>query len=103
MNLFQTMPWEFIAQNDYIATVVTVLFVLYAGMVGPQLPDFIRNLFDNPIIKILVFAFIAYKGNNDPRMAIIISIAFVIVLNYIAENKVKENFRKIELFRQYNV
>ena len=79
-----------ILENKYVSPVITIFIVLYSGLIGPQLPDFMKNLFNNQIFRILVLALIVYKGERDPTMALMIAIAFTFTLNYITERETKE-------------
>lgn len=82
--------------NDYVSTTITMMIALYATLLRPELPSFIKTLFNNLIFKIIVLFLIVVHGNNDPKMAIMITIGFVLTLDYIGSENAKENFDNIQ-------
>lgn len=86
--------------NPYFATIVTIILTMYATLASPNLPNFLKNLFNNSIFKILIISFIAYRANKNPQFSLLISICFVITLNLIADQENKEAFLQIENFNQ---
>ena len=86
--------------NPYFATIVTIILTIYASLASPNLPNFIKKLFNNSIFKILIISFIAYRANKNPQLSLLISICFVITLNLIADQENKEAFSQIENFNQ---
>ncbi len=81
-----------ILDNKYFSTVVTIGLALYAALLGPDLPEPIKKLFSNTLFRIGVLALVVVKGNQDPAMAIIIAVAFVLTLDYIHLASSKEMF-----------
>ena len=79
-------------ENEYSGTILSVMLVLYGGLAAPRLPGFVRKLFENAIFRILILSLVAYGGNKNPQVAIVIAIAFIISMNYIRENDFIENF-----------
>ena len=78
--------------NKYSSAVITLFLVLYGGLAAPKLPKFVVQLFDNAIFRILVLSLIVYKGNRDPKFAIMIGVAFTVTLNVISKQKFLEGF-----------
>ena len=85
--------------NKYVTTSITVILGLYAALLGPNLPPFVQNLFNNTIFRILVLFLVVVSGNKDPKLAIMIAIAFVLTLDYIYAQQAKEAFRNVEKMR----
>uniref|UniRef100_A0A6C0H7W2 Uncharacterized protein n=1 Tax=viral metagenome TaxID=1070528 RepID=A0A6C0H7W2_9ZZZZ len=88
-----------------VSSILTLIIFLYSGMLGPQLPPVIINLFKNPIFKIIIlFLFIYLVNDYDPRLIIMIVIAYVLTLEFIyvsAVTKVKEDMdNNPELYTQ---
>ena len=79
-------------ENKYSSTIVTVIILLYASLARPKLPNFMVNLFENPIFRVLFLSLIVYKGNRDPLFSIMIAIAFTVTMNLISQQKFFENF-----------
>ena len=41
-------------KNPYFATIITIILTVYAALASPKLPNFLKNLFDNSIFKIII-------------------------------------------------
>ena len=85
-----------ISNNKFFITIVSLFLTLYAGLAGPKLPNFIRNLFKNEIFRVAILTLIVYKGNKDPRLSLILAISFTLTMNYIREIEVKEKFSMLK-------
>jgi len=84
-----------VSNNVYISTALGAFLVVYGGLAGPKLPSFIKNLFKNPIFKVLVLAYIMYRGNKNPQLSIMIAVAFTVTLNLISEQETKEQMENL--------
>lgn len=82
--------------NKYVSTGITLMLALYAALLGPELPKVIRDLFSNTIFRIAVLFMVVVRGNKDPKMAIMIAIAFVLTLDYLYAMDAKEAFQTVE-------
>jgi|LauGreDrversion4_2_1035121.scaffolds.fasta_scaffold131400_2 hypothetical protein len=87
--------------NKYVTTGITVILGLYAALLGPNLPPFVQKLFSNTIFRILVLFLVVVSGNKDPKLAIMIAVAFVLTLDYVYAQQAKEAFRNVE--KMHNV
>ena len=85
-----------VANNKYVSTAITIGLGLYAALLGPNLPKFVKDLFTNTLFRILVLFLVVVRGNKDPQMAIMIAVAFVLTLDYIYVGDAKETFKMIE-------
>ena len=83
---------ETVFSHKYGSIVLTMFLVFYSGLAAPKLPSFIRNLFENPIFRILILSLIVYKGNKDPQLAIMIAVGFTVTMNFISSQRFFENF-----------
>jgi hypothetical protein len=81
--------------NKYLSTVLTLALGLYASLLGPELPEPIKNLFNNTLFRILVLFLVVVRGNKDPKLAIMISVVFVLTLDYIHAKSATETFASI--------
>tara|TARA_B100001964_G_C13895015_1_gene449001 strand:+ start:330 stop:650 length:321 start_codon:yes stop_codon:yes gene_type:complete len=79
--------------SKFASSVMTLLIVLYSGLARPELPKSIRKLFNNAVFRVLVLALVVYRGNKDPQFAIMLAVGFVITMNLISEQELKEKFR----------
>ncbi len=85
--------------NKYVTTAITVILGLYAALLGPNLPPFVQKLFTNTIFRIAVLFLVVVSGNKDPKLAIMIAVAFVLTLDYVYAQQSKEAFRNVEKMR----
>lgn len=93
------MDLSFLHQNSYVSTTLSLFLVLYAGLAKPEMPSFIRRLFDNPVFRILILSLVVYRGNKDPQLSLMIAVAFTVTLNLLSEQEMVEGFKQIEAFR----
>ena len=85
-----------VLDNKYITTSITVILGLYAALLGPNLPLFMHELFNNVIFRIFVLFLVVVSGNKNPKIAIMISVAFVLTLDYVYLQQAKEGFHNVE-------
>ena len=81
-----------VINNKYVSTAITIGLGLYVALLGPELPTFVKDLFKNTLFRILILFLVIVRGNKDPKMAIMIAIAFVLTLDYINVRDSKEAF-----------
>lgn len=77
--------------SDALTGIVELFLILYAAQVAPQLPAYIKVLFNNFIFKILFFFAILYMAKHRPTIAMLLSIAFLLTVNYSTTGKFLEN------------
>jgi len=75
--------------NPTFTAVVTLFIVLYAGLAAPDLPDFIADLFDFTLFKMLILTLILLINNYSPRVAIITAVAFFISLQTLSRLRLR--------------
>jgi hypothetical protein len=68
---------------------------LYAALLGPELPQTIRNLFENTIFKMVILFLVVVRGNKNPQMALMIAVAYVLTLEYLQKQDVISGFASI--------
>ena len=90
------MDLDKILKNQYITTGISVVLVLYAALLGPNLPESVQKLFTNTIFRILVLFMVVVTANKEPKVAIMIAVAFVLTLDYIYVLQAKEAFGNTE-------
>lgn len=81
-----------IFKNKYSSTIVTIFLIAYASLARPKLPNFITNLFENPIFRVFILSLIVYRGNKNPTLSILIAMGFVVTMNIISKQKIFDNF-----------
>lgn len=78
--------------NNYISAGLTLFLALYAGMAKPQLPEFVAQLFENPVFRMAILALVVYMSTRDLRMAIMVAVAFTLTMNLVNEQRISEGF-----------
>ena len=66
---------------------IAVFFSLYAGLIAPQLPEYVLDFLDNPYVKFILIFILAYSSQKDPTLALIATIGLVVSIQ--ALNKIK--------------
>jgi hypothetical protein len=93
------MGLDKILENQYVTAVLVLVLVLYGSLARPNIPPILQNLFENPIFRVLLLALIVYRGNQNPQLAIVVAVVFMIVMNLITQQKLFESFQQVENFR----
>lgn len=82
-------------ENKYVNGILTLFIVLYASMIGPELPKVVKNMFSNTIFKMFILFLVIIMGSTDPKLAIIIAIAFVLTMDFLYVHDTKEAFSNV--------
>ena len=78
--------------NPYFSAGLTLFLVLYGGMAKPDLPDFVMDLFDNALFRVLVLFLIAFTSVRNSQVALVVAVVFTITMNLVSERKMAEGF-----------
>jgi len=97
-----TFDLSVLHKNKTVSSVVGLFLVLYGGLAKPKLPGFIRSMFENPVFRVVILALIMYRGNKDPQLSLMLSVAFVMIMNKLNEEKIKEEFIDLNNLNQAN-
>lgn len=65
-----------------IRGLVHLLLALYVARLAPNLPKQVLVLFDNGYFKLLMFSLVLWTAQFSPSTSLLISIAFMVTLNY---------------------
>jgi len=84
-----------ILDNPYVVATLTILIFLYTASIRPELPPYIKVLFNNPIFRVFVLFLVVVRGNKDPVFSLAIAIAFVTTLTYLNQQQAKEAFSNV--------
>lgn len=86
--------------NSAIIIVLFIFILLYGlNLAKIKLPNYIRNLFNNTIFKIVFLSLLlAYNFKTAPHVAIIVALVFVLTLDYMNHEEMKETFTYLESF-----
>lgn len=78
--------------NKYFVGLVTVPTVLYASLARPALPQSMAAIFEHPVTKIAVYALIVLLLTQNLQVALVVSIAFYVLMSMLREQRVAEGF-----------
>ena len=94
MHTFNSSANHFMAPltNDWVAAVIKLLLVCYAGGLAPHLPASVLKMFEHPIVKIGLLFLVTWTGNHDPAVAILIAVALFTSINILAGRKSFDGF-----------
>jgi hypothetical protein len=89
-----------VLNNPTVSAILTIFLIVYASRVNLPLPPYVRNLFKNEIFRVLFLSLlIVFRFDKAPSMALMIAIIFVLTLQMINNQEIKENFAYIEAYR----
>lgn len=100
MNSFDSLVNNnlgWVHENKVVLPILALILGIYAALARPKLPKFIEKLFENPVFRLVMIAYIIYRGNNDPQLAVMIAAAFLITMHMINKrrvNKISKSTRK---------
>jgi hypothetical protein len=77
--------------NKYIVYLIVLLLILYSACLRPNLPKFVRKIFNNPVVRLIVLALIL-ASNFKPEISVTLAMAFFITINCITEQEITEAF-----------
>jgi hypothetical protein len=79
-----------------VATILTVVLISYASVAAPKLPKSVLAGLNNIWVKIVFFALLAYMYKQNPAIALLSAVAFVLSLTLISDSEesgITENFQ----------
>lgn len=82
-----------ILDNKYFIALFTTFTIMYLPLIRPELPSYIKNLFNNPIFRLVVLFLVVVKANKNPSLALMIAIIFVAITNCLAQQQAVEAFQ----------
>lgn len=76
-----------VLENPIVNGVVKIFLVVYTAAILPELPNYVKKFFKNPVLKLFVLFLMTYVGIKDPVMSLMIGIAFTLTM--LALNKLE--------------
>jgi hypothetical protein len=91
---------DIFSDNSYISTFIILFFLSYGSFIGTggKPPQFILDLFKNPVARILLLSIVAFQINHDIRISLLMAIAFFLTQQYIFK---QESFTQIQSLEKY--
>jgi hypothetical protein len=81
---------------NIIRAIILVILLLYIVLLDSKPKKYIRNLFKNSLFRIFILFIIVLLVEREPRIAILLTIAFVQTLDYINMYDSKKTFKLIK-------
>ena len=96
-----------VIENRTVAAVLSVLVSLYVVFAAPEIPDVVRNLFDNAVFRFVVIFLVAYYAHSskNPMVALVVTVAFLFVTNILSGNRLIDsysNYKRYENFEEHS-
>ena len=86
------------AQDNLALTILKIVIVVYAGVIGPSLPPVAKEFLDLVPVRITFIAIIAWVGTRDPVVSLLLALAFYSSMNILSG---KDFFEKYGNTNQY--
>jgi Cu/Ag efflux pump CusA len=89
-----------IMSSPVIIIIFSLFIILYGlNLAKIKLPNYIKKLFDNTIFKIVFLSLLlAYNFKAAPHVAVIVALTFVLTLDYMNQQEMRENLSYLEYF-----
>ena len=89
-------------KNKNVIFLLGILTFLYTVFAGPELPENVSRLLKNNLFKTLVIFIVAYLTSaRDARVALFVSIVFVLVTNLLGEQSLYERFTNYKYMENF--
>ena len=79
-------------ENKYIGTMVSLFLVLFGGLAAPEIPDFIKNILNNDLFRLVYVFLLTYIAENNIQIALVVAVVFLVLNGLVANAAVKEAF-----------
>ena len=76
--------------NMYIKYIAILVIILYSSLLKPKSYSLINNLFKNSIFRLVYLSYVVYIANSNTQLALTLSVAFLITMQYFREKEVIE-------------
>jgi hypothetical protein len=81
---------NYIRKPVFIKGLLHLVLALYVVRLAPTPPLPVLRLFENPFFKLFIFSIVLWTAQFSPSTAILISLAFLVTMNYVNTGKVWE-------------
>lgn len=67
-------------ENPIANGIIKIFLIVYAAAIVPELPNFMKKMFKNPVMKVVYLSLMTYVGIKDPVMSLLIGIGFTLTM-----------------------
>lgn len=78
--------------NPLIMGIISIFVVLYGALAKPKLPSMLQSLMKNSFFRLLYIFLIAYTGDKNLIVSIVIAFTFMVLFGLLSEIEVQESF-----------
>lgn len=89
-------------ENKYVYGATILVAILYAGVAASKLPPEIAKLFDQDLFKLIVLFVIAYVSTYDVRIALILSIGFIVSIQSSNKISLEDQMKQLLIYNNLN-
>ena len=82
-----------IFDNPLVFTLTVMFIGMYASVIAPRMPGKIRKLFNNTVFKLVFFFIVILLAHKDPRLALILSLAFVFTVQGLGRFNINDRLK----------
>ena len=86
------MDFNYIINSKWLFPILYLLFALYISIGMNNIPLYFIELYDNSLFRLFIIGIITMLSFYDPKLAIIVSIAFFFILISIIEKRTMNKF-----------
>lgn len=83
-------PYLSVLDKPYVSSVLKLVLILYGSLAAPSIPVSFGPVFSNTFFRIGVMAVIAWVGNHDPALALIIAVVYFMSIKYLTKNALQQ-------------
>ena len=92
---------KFLLENVFLYSILVVFLTMYGPRLHPKLPVTIRNLFNNPLFRMIILFLIGYLLNRDFLASLVLAIIFTVTFNILQTQEVVDGMDQTEKFLNY--
>jgi hypothetical protein len=85
----------FFLDNPYIHTFIVISIGLYASVLAPHVTSGVRDIFNSPIFKVFFFFVVLLLAHKDPRVALIVALAFVFTMQSLQQYNIMDKLKGV--------
>ena len=75
---------------NVIGAILTLLAIVYGGLIAPELPLWLANILSNKVIKIIILIIIITSRKISPILALLLSLCFIISMQSINRHSIQQ-------------
>ena len=78
---------NYVNDNQMLTYGLSILFILYAFIASPTIPENVAKFFNNPLFKLSILIIIGYVAMQDPVTAVVITMIVLVVAQRLSVSK----------------